>query len=729
MALISPGGIAIDMRNIILRIDSKADGAQGGYPVALFADEGGAEWNTKPVAVAVIPEEEVANASERPPVVEPSNVGSPAQGPASGNRDARPVSPGDARLATRGRQLFDLVFRDEVRREWDRLSKAYPRQQEPREGRRLILEIGPEALHRLPWELMNSLPEKGLWLARDPLNSMVRGPIQFGQNSQLCDWPIRLMVIVGSVPGDLAVQAETEVEALERRLWKMRHLIELRILKQKTRQQIVDEYADFKPQIFHFIGHGVIAQQGQKDQSYLLLEGQDREATEWTIERIFNDLAVWEPNLVFINACHSHDRAGREGVWSIADTFFQIGARAVIGMQGAIRGTSAAFLADQVYSALTRIEDSKWGWDLALTEARRLLEPRSDAAPVDWSLPYLRLIVPPDQTLPIRRVASQSFLNRVRSENDFGFNPVFIDREAPRRQILKEFVNDPKRVSHLCLIEGQEEVGKSHLIKYCLEACICWGHPVKYVSLAGNATLDFTRILEAICAGEATSLAKPPLPTAPFRRIRPALLDAAAAAAPVMGRLIPTKDEVLATRLEQPAQRLCELFLDALAEAVAEMLAGRPETSPPLVLVLDQLTGGRLTGGGGVLDEIRDILLPHLIKPLAVGQIKNLILIIAVPSSVMDRLPFQEVLSFKPPTIRVPEFQCTEFGPLASEYFRRGEFDDPPRFPAGSWEESVQHFERQLTMNRRNWKPSFLNVVAQAVLMSSSQGGDPWPCR
>src|SRR5262249_5543155 len=121
-----------------------------------------------------------------------------ATGPA---RDLRPPGgvfwPGEN--AVDGANLFRAVVRDQVAAHWDQLLRDFPRQGTDTRGRRLILEIQAEELRRLPWEGMAAAPVAP---ALDPGNALTRGPIDPRLKPAPCDGPVRVLVVVGSKPGD-----------------------------------------------------------------------------------------------------------------------------------------------------------------------------------------------------------------------------------------------------------------------------------------------------------------------------------------------------------------------------------------------------------------------------------------------------------------------------------------------------------------------------------------------
>jgi hypothetical protein len=264
------------------------------------------------------------------------------------------------------------------------------------QGRRIILDIRPECLRKLPWELIYEPPMR---LARDPSNPLVRGPINLDHPQDPADNQIRILVVVGCKPNDPEVRPDEELPALEEAFWKLEPAVEYRIVEQPSPATLRAAFRLFPPHILHFIGHGRLSDKSPPALEMWNAEQQPPTRWFWDFRDMAGDLAGRAPQLAFLNACHSQEAPDQEGLWSIGDTLIspQVGTHAVLGMQGAIAGVAAARCAVKVYTALFEQQPL----DVALARARGEVAALHGEVPRNWSLPVLRMAVPPDHLLPL----------------------------------------------------------------------------------------------------------------------------------------------------------------------------------------------------------------------------------------------------------------------------------------------------------------------------------------
>ena len=642
-------GSSIAMKTIVLKIRN-FDSHAGNYPVEMRVDDGSPTWfsDSQNVIRSSLPAD-LGGFDPTPPES------------ADGTRDLYPVGPPGGQQPD-GQRLYDLLIRGSLAMEWERLRRLFPGESPGTEGRRIVLEIEPDRLRRFPWEIIGRAP---IWLARDAGNSLVRGPINFSNNDPPRDGWLRVLVVVGSKSLELAVNAEAELGALERTFWTLRHRLDYRILMQPSKLDILNTFKTFKPNVFHFIGHGERLAGG--DSCLLLFDNAKGNSDRWMASDIYTDLnkrggpARWGnpatpvlsfpvisefqaeyPHIlsfVFLNACHTTASTAYQGVWSLADTFIDLGANAVLGMHGAVHGESAALLSSSLYEALA----NGGPLDLALTEARSKVSAQVGALAQDWQLPYLCLRVPPEKVLAANggvRVVAADRLLRIESARDFQNNPAFVDRHDQRDELLGRLARGASRASDLLVVGDVKQIGKTQLIWYCLEACALWGFPVKYVNVTGGPSkLDYVGVLRAIRDGESDSLIAGPLPSqsfVAFNRMINAVCEGKDPRDPVVLSQSAPVDQRQPLRPGDPAvlalistlnrgggnagndrdpglATLYEListsFLDALSQA-ATTLRG-PHDWPPAIVVLDQITKP-----DSQIETLPDDLMSHLSRHL-----------------------------------------------------------------------------------------------------------------
>ena len=226
-----------------------------------------------------------------------------------------------------------------------------------------------------------------------------------------------MLVVIGSEPGDVRVQAEVEIRAIERALWGLsvpwnpqvlseaeadacRCRFDLRVLEQPGATEIADACRDHRPHVFHFIGHGSIGAGGTTTLRLWSQQNAPNREIDYTINDLYRDINSPNLDLAVLNCCYATPEAWQGGVWSIAKVFLDKGARAVLGTLGPVPGATAARLAGAFYRELA----VGWPIDRALAEARAKVG-ASGAPPFDRALPYLHLAAYPEAVLSLVRQA------------------------------------------------------------------------------------------------------------------------------------------------------------------------------------------------------------------------------------------------------------------------------------------------------------------------------------
>ena len=358
--------------------------------------------------------------------------------------------------------LGALLFRPEIEPSYKKL----------REGRRLEIEVAEE-LADLPWELA-MLPD-GSFPFADPARPAARyyaGTTRSEWNDPHA-WPLRILVVVGAKPDDPKVNAAEETRHIRKRLVAYGHSIDLELQPQPTKDDLLTMLRDYRPHVIHFIGHceEIGGLNGLRFQ---------RAAGPWDwfpqgIQLLFQSLPGYLPRLVFLNACRTHAQRANLG---IARSFLQIGVPAVVSMQANIQGDVAAKFASVFYESLA----TGLSVDGAVAKARTEID--DGGASVHWAIPVLTLSHSPDDIVP-KRPAPEHKDDKIWSCPAFKDIRLFANRRSERRRVLWS-VHPPTPgtpPSPIVVIHGAENVGKSHLVKWCLEGCALRGHRVHYLPL------------------------------------------------------------------------------------------------------------------------------------------------------------------------------------------------------------------------------------------------------
>lgn len=484
-----------------------------GHPLRLYAQDTRSDWNEKPLAEAWIP---LDLAVPNPPL-NPLD-GTPLQ--AAGLRALLLAERGASEsFKAIGTYLYQLLQQGDVGTVWQEL-----RQKSKAEGLRTVLDIEAEDdpkskqedLRRLPWELMKDGP---MSLYIDETSTLIRGSIRFDAIAPKENWPLRALIVI-ACPKEDPIQAEKEQYAIEQALLTLGRQIDVEFLIRQPQAKVADRLRNFKPHLFHFIGHARNA--GDAIGAVLVFYREDKnKEEEWDVDTLLAHLGKWQPRFVFLNACRSSDPFGQAQSYALTDAFRIAGVPAVIGMQGDIEGSAAATLAANFYAKLT--EDVSL--DRALGEARHEVMTTYGLNRRDWALPILCLDVPPEQVLPMKFDDYANAKPRVSVIKQFADHRPFVGRDETRRLLwtcADPWMPDSKP-KKLLIISGEESVGKSALVHWCMEGCAYRGIPLQYVRIKRHdldKTKDYVETLRAIRDGDGVSdpYISAPLSTTAFRQ-------------------------------------------------------------------------------------------------------------------------------------------------------------------------------------------------------------------
>lgn len=596
------------------------------------------------------------------------------------------VSAGEESPAYRaiGDFLYRLIARGKLRAEWEKL-----RRQAAGAPLRTLLDIGPEgslyALRALPWELM--------WNPRgDPLflgaaGAVLRGEARaLGEPNPLVhddavgyrfapdDWPLRVLIVYGPDPTyeggreTNRIGAREELRALETLFASKRFDVEYDVLEHPLPAEIIARARAVRPHVLHFIGHSESGG-AATDQQLLIytprLPGGEGYA-QWPLFDIRRDLQGVPLRFVFLNACHTStpapgNAAGGAAIpfASLADSFLNMGALGVLGMQEAVPGDLAKEFAERFYTEVIAGQPV----DVAARAARVHMSGKRTnyAARREWAFPVLRTRVMPTLVLPKLPAAREPRLVQR-----------FVARVPERRRVREHIWNrDPADGEmagspHVVVIAGREKLGKSHLAMWCSQMCERAGVRTLYLSFGKDGMFDLLEALRWIRDGQQPPrdgkprrLADWPLPARAFRRftwelnhrlrnvtVIPPLPEEPGA---------DVEDEGLTLRADT---RPSDTFIDDTLKGFRDALAQVVEKEP-LVLVLDQIDRLQET-------TREDWLVRGLFVPVARGEVPGLrLVLVAARGGSQDQLRDFEASSTPPTRVDIGYFEKSEYARLA----------------------------------------------------------------
>jgi hypothetical protein len=282
-----------------------------------------------------------------------------------------------------GRYLFTVLLGETL---WKRLDQHA--KQEPIE---LALRWARDdsALNRLPWETLCS--ESG-FLSQAPQVSITRrvtAPVQpiVPSDSTPC-----VLFVVGSPLSDRAIKPGAEYLGLLRALNSNGLYLDSHLLLNASIEKLQAAVKSFRPQVVHFICHGV----AQGDQVKLQLVD-DRNpkltvevACQSLVQSLKTDRGLPLPQAVVLNACATATNDELESGRPFAAELVEAGIPVVIGMSGHVADQACRMFSKGFYRALLAGEDVA----VATAAGRRAAisfggyDPKSK---VDWALPVIFL--------------------------------------------------------------------------------------------------------------------------------------------------------------------------------------------------------------------------------------------------------------------------------------------------------------------------------------------------
>lgn len=297
----------------------------------------------------------------------------------------------ESEAESRGRQLFELVFAENVR---ICLESCLAHARTAQVGVRLRLHLGDApALVPLPWEYLFD-PANQSFFALAVESPVVRYVDMLRTHPVLpLKPPLRILVLLSSPQGYVTLDVDREKMLLQDALGTLiergqvvldvQEDAQLNALQGRLRraQEAGEGY-----HIFHFIGHGGFDQ--SNGQGYLVLATEDGRSQPVGGRKLGVFLTGHRTlRLALLNACEGARASSAGPFSSVARVLVGRGIPAVVAMRAAIRDKAAVAFTREFYAALA----GGWPVDVALTEGRKAIYAFSG---VEWATPSLYMGVP-----------------------------------------------------------------------------------------------------------------------------------------------------------------------------------------------------------------------------------------------------------------------------------------------------------------------------------------------
>ncbi len=250
-----------------------------------------------------------------------------------------------AGLIELGRQLYKLLFADDIERLFEQSVGQILRQED--QGLRLRLRIEAPELIVLPWEFLY-WPRKERFLGTSVQCPVVRYLEIFEPIENLeVELPLKMLV---AIPDSPHLDAAHEKSNLIQMLEGLDKQVKLNFLEGAvTCARISDALLEERFHLFHFIGHGEF----ENDQAVLQLNSEDGDI-EYIDDTRFATLFANHPTLklAFLNSCKGAETSSTAPLAGMAYRLVKQGIPAVVAMQYAIYDDAAILFSQEFYRSL-----------------------------------------------------------------------------------------------------------------------------------------------------------------------------------------------------------------------------------------------------------------------------------------------------------------------------------------------------------------------------------------
>jgi hypothetical protein len=274
-------------------------------------------------------------------------------------------------LGELGKLLFIALFDENLRRKF---SEIYRKTRDNRMLLRIELDVDEKSypqIASLPWEFMHAPSELdggSIRLATDPnivftrtrVVGKIPPPIKLKNGERL-----RIALAVAA-PEDLGTIRYSRIVAEINKLSETEWFEPLKLVERANRRTIDNTLEDFKPHIFHFIGHGRLKDENQQESGQVALVG-DMGNAEWVSADDFSELFNrHRPGLVVLQSCESGSLSRSNALVGVASKVVIRDVPAVAAMQFEIQNCTAQKFALEFYRRITKDDPV----DKACQEAR-----------------------------------------------------------------------------------------------------------------------------------------------------------------------------------------------------------------------------------------------------------------------------------------------------------------------------------------------------------------------
>ncbi|NQE37809.1 CHAT domain-containing protein [Microcoleus asticus] len=393
-----------------------------------------------------------------------------------------------------GEVLFEILFDDRLLHDFvDFYHRVVQQEKQLLRVELDINEQGMPEIAALPWEFM-CVPARAhlgtIWLGTvtDLVFSRRRSqwipatPIQLQKDEKL------RMALAISAPQDLSpVAYEPVQEALEKLAIELADRVELLPILKSANPETVDAVLAKKPHIFHFIGHGRLVNENNREIGQIAFVDPEFEEAMWVDADYFSELFnQHRPGVVMLQACEGGMLSASQAFVGVASRVVQQNIPVVVAMQYEVTNSTACRFSRRFYQQLVQGDPV----DIAAQYGRRAIAlGPTQYRNRDFATPVIFMRVRDGYLFSHQEVQAESEQS---TDQPIGKNNARIPANLPRSGVvafvgrdtvmseLHQMLQQGPRVA-VSAIAGMGGVGKTELaLQYALKyqqiypAGICW---------------------------------------------------------------------------------------------------------------------------------------------------------------------------------------------------------------------------------------------------------------
>ena len=339
-----------------------------------------------------------------------------------------------------GEVLFEILFDDRLLQDFvDFYHRAVQQEKQLLRVELDIDEQGMPEIAALPWEF-TCVPARAnlgtIWLGTVPDLVFSRrrslwipaAPIQLQKDEKL------RMALAISAPHDLSpVAYEPVQEALEKLAIELADRVELLPILYSANRETVDALLAKKPHIFHFIGHGRLANKNNREIGQIAFVDPELEEAKWVDADNFSELFnQHRPGVVMLQACEGGMLSASQAFVGVASRVVQQNIPVVVAMQYEVTNSTACLFSRRFYQQLVQGDPV----DIAAQYGRRAIAlGPTEYRKRDFATPVIFMRVPNGYLFSHEKVEAESEKSTVIQEKSDSIP--LLPKELPQEEYIR----------------------------------------------------------------------------------------------------------------------------------------------------------------------------------------------------------------------------------------------------------------------------------------------------